>query len=616
MMIGDILTNLPKSPIHQTRPVVNQGRIAELRTDILMLIMYSKHLRIILWALFGYYGFLALMHPFVIAGENGVILSAVAGSSSLFFLFCRWVLHKGWVRPRYYHISFIPLGLIGLFNTYYHIWLIPDQIHLTNGALAVFAFGLMVISPQVYLFVSTLSVMMFITCLFVLEGPFTAHFAFLLVGAVAVASISFMQRYFTIRRQIELTIAEKKRSAQLKQLNRQIVEKKAEAEEKAQLANMANETKGQFLANTTHELRTPLTGVIGMLEILQETDLSPEQAKLARTAWLSARGLLRIINDVLDFSKLEAGKLDLDIRAFNPKELVGVIVEVLQIEAAGKNLITELEFPEEIFIVNGDSTRIGQILLNIIGNAIKFTNEGRITAGIHAVKKQNHIVFDFFVRDTGPGIAPDNLKHLFKRFEQLDTSATRRHVGTGLGLAISQDLARLMDGYISVESEIGKGSCFTLHITLEIAAQQIPTVDRFDAKSALEACPPNLRILIAEDNPVNIMLIKKFLKRDDWDVICVDNGFQAVETVKTDTSDFDVILMDIQMPEMGGEDAFKQIKALGGKKAQTPVIALTANTILSDVKRYESLGMFDVIGKPINREELYTALTVCLGDKS
>jgi signal transduction histidine kinase/CheY-like chemotaxis protein len=359
-------------------------------------------------------------------------------------------------------------------------------------------------------------------------------------------------------------------------------------------AASAAESRNRFVANMSHELRTPLNGVVGMSELLLDTIPEGQDRQYIQTIRSSASHLLVILNDILDVTQLEAGRLKIVERPFSPRQLVE---EATKLFAPPPNSVLNLcndISPDLPPLLLGDSARIRQILFNLIGNALKFTPAGKITI--------NARVFDqkllLSVRDSGIGIPPEKLHSIFERFAQVDDSSTRLHGGLGLGLSIAKDLATAMGGSMHLESEVGHGSLFTLLLPLKLV-DPTPTLDETTTSSVNLQ---NIRVLVAEDNLVNLTIAKKLLERHACLVTTAQDGQLAVELCQTQS--FDIILMDLQMPRLDGLAATRQIRTLDNANALVPIIALTASAMEGERDRCLSSGMTDYLSKPIDRKAL------------
>jgi PAS domain S-box-containing protein len=367
-------------------------------------------------------------------------------------------------------------------------------------------------------------------------------------------------------------------------------------------AEDASRSKGEFLANMSHEIRTPMTGVLGMIDLTLSSELNATQREYLVTARLSADSLLALLNDILDLSKIEAGRLDLSPKAFWLRECVGDAVHMFALPAGRKGLTLTCEIsPEVPDAVVGDQLRIRQVLINLLGNATKFTDHGGITVRVQKVTEPGQAdLIKVAVEDTGIGIAPDKQALVFDPFQQVDGSSTRRQVGTGLGLTISARLVKLMGGNIGLQSELGSGSTFTFVVPLVpadptfVPGQRVPGA--LIATKGPAVLP--LRILLAEDNQVNQKVISGLLKRDRHDVVVVSDGQEAVDAVRERA--FDVVLMDVQMPVMDGfaaTAAIREIERQSGRR--TSVVALTANAMKGDEEKCLAAGMDAYLSKPI-----------------
>ncbi len=368
-------------------------------------------------------------------------------------------------------------------------------------------------------------------------------------------------------------------------------------------AESANRAKSTFLASMSHEIRTPMNGVLGFAELLQlDSGLSATQRGHVRGIYEAGKSLLALINDILDFSKIEAGKLEVESVPMHPDAVVDGAVSILRSQFTSKGLELKVEVAPDIpaWIV-GDPTRVRQNLLNLMSNALKFTEKGSVTVRVLRQAVANGETLRFEVQDTGIGIPADRLHLLFEEFTQVDRSTTRRYGGTGLGLAICKRLAQAMDGDVGVESEPGVGSTFWFTVALaEIATPDESQPARISAGST------NAHILVAEDLPMNQRVIEGYLTRAGHRVTLVANGLEAVAALRT--GHFDLVLMDMEMPEMDGISATRAIRGEDGPMRDVPIIALTANALLEDAALCRAAGMNDFLSKPIDRAALYSAI--------
>lgn len=384
-----------------------------------------------------------------------------------------------------------------------------------------------------------------------------------------------------------------------------IEQRAAEAERAKAAAEAANQSKSVFLANMSHELRTPMAAITGMTDLALEEESSPVVREYLETVKGAAETLLAILNDILDFSRVEAGALTLEACRFHLADLVRETIRVLSVRADEKalRLTSEIapDVPDEL---TGDSLRLRQILVNLLGNAIKFTDQGEVALRVRLDGPASTVVrLVFEVADTGIGIAPEQRSHIFAPFTQADPSTTRRFGGTGLGLAISSSLVKLMRGTIDVESELGKGSRFWFTIPFARPAESAakPCSGGAPRQGPLRPLQRPLRILLAEDTPANQKLIVRILTKRGHSVEVAPNGQQAVELVRRQT--FDLVIMDVQMPVMDGFQATAAIRALNGK-GHLPIIAMTAYAMKGDQERCLAAGMNGYLSKPVNSRDL------------
>jgi PAS domain S-box-containing protein len=376
-------------------------------------------------------------------------------------------------------------------------------------------------------------------------------------------------------------------------------------------AEAANRAKSTFLATMSHEIRTPLNGVLGMAQAMAMDGLEPVQRERLDVIRRSGETLLAILNDVLDLSKIEAGKLELEIAEFDIDLLVRGVYDVFVSTAQAKGCAFKLAIePAAVGFYRGDPTRVRQILYNLVSNALKFTETGEVRLTVSAAPEG----LKFLVEDTGIGMSPEHLASLYRKFEQADASTTRRFGGTGLGLAICHELAALMGGSIHADSRPAEGSAFTVRLPLARSGEALAAAvaeDGEPASARLQSAAP-LRVLAAEDNEVNQMVLKALLRPLGVELSLVENGLDAVEAWAS--QDWDVILMDVQMPRMDGPTATRIIRererACGRRR--TPVIALTANAMSHQVEAYAAVGMDGFVAKPIEVDRLYAALEAVL----
>ncbi len=364
--------------------------------------------------------------------------------------------------------------------------------------------------------------------------------------------------------------------------------------------------KEQFMANMSHEIRTPMNAILGFTTLLQRTRLDNTQEEYVGSINSSAENLLAIINDILDLSRIEAGMMQIEKIPFNLKEILNSVTTMLSLKAKNKNLYLKTVADDHLpAVLKGDAIRLTQILMNIVGNGLKFTHEGGVTLEVNEVSRKGKKIFiRFMVSDAGIGIESEKLKNIFERFQQAETDTSRRYGGTGLGLSIVKQLVELQNGEITVSSTPDKGSVFTIILPYETTTEAIKESDKI-FNVVQENLPQDIKLLLVEDNKMNRQLMKHLLHQWKIDFDIAVNGIEAVKLVRN--HEYDLILMDIQMPEMDGYTATKKIR--NELHSSIPIIAMTAHALAGEKEKCLSLGMNDYLSKPIDEKNLYKQIT-------
>ena len=389
-----------------------------------------------------------------------------------------------------------------------------------------------------------------------------------------------------------------------KRLTQQMTRQQAELREARQDLQVASEARTRFFAMMSHEIRTPMSGIKGMIDILQSTEFAPEQMDYFRTLDHCVNSLMVILDDLLDFSKIDVAKLQLNPEPFDLFDLIEATVALMRPTAIGKGLRLDLVLPErEGHFVLGDRHRIRQVLLNLLSNALKFTSKGYVALTVQRIEDGS---WHFAVEDSGLGMTEEALGRLFRPFEQASSETASEYGGTGLGLFICRNLVELMGGNIQVRSTEGVGTTFQFIIPLPEAAQPEAKVISIDATS-ISGATTNIQVLHAEDNDDNAIIVEHFIESMGAHLHRVRNGAEAVRLAAE--TQFDIILMDCQMPVLNGYDASRQIRAQEAANVAVPIIALTANTSTEDERACREAGMNGFVSKPIDADQLRKAIT-------
>lgn len=370
----------------------------------------------------------------------------------------------------------------------------------------------------------------------------------------------------------------------------------------------SEKAKQIFLVNISHEIRTPMNGIMGFAKLLEGHLIEQDHDESLQMIIKSADQLMAVLNDILDFSRLESGDINFQNLPFPVKDTVHSIYRMMEDGAKCKGLNFSYDIPDTLpEVMSGDAVRLGQILLNLTSNAIKFTEKGGVKISLKLLEEQeDRISILFNVRDTGIGIPVSKQESVFDFFEQVNSDTSRRYAGTGLGLSIVKRLVELQGGEVALDSVLGQGSDF--HFTLYFMKVSEPIKSEVMKTGSRQQYPitqngKGVKILIVEDNPINQLLVIKVLENQGYDITVAGNGRIALE--EFDKQSFDVILMDLQMPELDGYETTRIIRKMSGEKGEIPIVAMTAHTIKGELEKCVSIGMNDYISKPFNASELY-----------
>ncbi|MEI7979588.1 MAG: ATP-binding protein [Bacteroidota bacterium] len=556
----------------------------------------------------------AVAQYFILSIDYKNLMVIMALSTSFYFGVVSLLIYKKTNLFKYHIILSFSLILAPSINTFVHLWIFKDSLQTSLLLLIVVFSGFIIYSKQ--LFYATISItilfLVFVTYHFNFDS-YWVYFLFTIVPAIVLAIAANITLNNNFKKIEEANYQVTVKNTELKKANEILVNQSNQLkqniiiqEQARHEADLANNYKTEFLANMSHEIRTPLNGVIGFSDLLIQTELNANQNEYIKIINSSAKSLLEIVNNILDFSKIETGKIEIENEIINLKELETQVIDIVKFQIEQKNLKLEISNSADIpnFIL-GDSLRLKQILINLLGNAIKFTNKGKIEFKIESINifENNKQTLRFSIIDTGIGIDFKNQQKIFEAFTQEDSTTTRKFGGTGLGLPISNKILNLMNSNLHLESIYGKGSNFYFDVTfdvIKIIPTEVKDESLFNSNSLFIKKP---LILIVDDNSINIFLTKILIKNiiSDAEIIEAENGFIALDLFRGNI--FNLIIMDILMPAINGYDTAKKIR-LQETNNRVPIIGLTAGVMKQEREKCLEAGMDDYLSNPIDKEVL------------
>lgn len=559
-----------------------------------------------------------VLHMFMLEGVVRQYMMGMAGISSLLLLGFYIAVHKLENPLKNYTIPMASLVLMGIpvLNTLTHLYFLPDVKQTTSLIIIIIVSSMLILDTRWFVGMAlTVIAAWLIILLRNIGNDDILHYTIALAMSFAGGLVIQINRKKVLAELVAARRMETERNRELQSAKIRLEMSSKELEETILSLRIAKEqaeqaavAKEQFLSNMSHELRTPLNAVIGLTELLLSNNPRKDQKEDLETLMISGENLLSLINEVLDFNKMSAGKLTLESVPLNLHALIDQLERTHRLRANQKGIalkVERLQIPDMELL--GDPLRLTQILNNLLSNAVKFTETGTVTFTIQSQVLNNGLVQTHFeVKDTGIGMTEDQVKSIFDPFQQADSATTRKFGGTGLGLAITHRLIELHNTKLKVESQFGQGTSFSFTLNLAINTADTPT-DLVDTTSAIDLSGKH--ILLVDDNAINLAVLNKVLKLWHATTDAAHNGQEALDMVVA--NNYDLVLMDLHMPVMDGYTATQTIRQMNGVKYQNlPIIALTASTLPDVISRVYDAGMNDHLFKPFNQKELYQKLMV------